>query len=143
MRLFIIPLLVMVLVQGIKLLLEAARGNFSWEHLNNYGGMPSAHAALASSLATILFIDRGWDDTALAVSIILFFIVVRDATGFRRQLGLHAKLINMVVKDLDRAKEYKYPVLNERLGHTPWQVTVGTISGVILTFLLAYGLPYF
>jgi acid phosphatase family membrane protein YuiD len=143
MRLFIIPLLVMVLVQTIKLLLEAARGNFSWEHLNNYGGMPSAHAALASSLVTMLYIDSGWDSGAFAVAIILFFIVVRDATGFRRQLGLHAKLINMVVKDLDRAKEYKYPVLNERLGHTPWQVTVGTLSGVAITYLLTMFLPYF
>ncbi len=143
MRLFIIPLLVMVIVQGIKLLLEAARGNFSWEHLNNYGGMPSAHSALASSLATILFIDRGWDDAALAVGIILFFIVVRDATGFRRQLGLHAKLINMVVKDLDQTKEYKYPVLNERLGHTPWQVIVGSLAGIALTYILAIFLPYF
>jgi len=143
MRLFIIPLLVMVLVQAIKLILEAVRGNFSWEHLNNYGGMPSAHAALASSLATIIFIDKGWGDAALAVGIILFFIVVRDATGFRRQLGLHATLINLIIKDLDKVKEYKYPILNERLGHTPWQVTVGIVSGIALTFLATGFLPYF
>jgi acid phosphatase family membrane protein YuiD len=49
----------------------------------------------------------------------------------------------MVVKDLDKAKEYKYPVLNERLGHTPWQVTVGTLAGIVLTFLLTNFLPYF
>lgn len=34
-------------------------------------------------------------------------------------------------------------VFNERLGHTPWQVTVGTLSGVAITYLLTMFLPYF
>lgn len=143
MRLFIVPLIVMILAQATKLISEALRGNFSWEHFNNYGGMPSAHGALASSLVTILYLEQGLGDAALAVAVILFFIVVRDATGFRRQLGLHAELINLMIKDLGKAKEYKYPVLNQRLGHTPTQVLAGTIFGVVVTYIITLALPYF
>ncbi|MFH0874181.1 MAG: divergent PAP2 family protein [Candidatus Komeilibacteria bacterium] len=143
MRLLLIPFGVMVIVQIGKLVFELLRGNFSWEHLNEYGGMPSAHSALAASLVTLLYLDQGMGDAALAVAFVLFIVIIRDASGFRRQLGVHAQMINRLIKELPEAEEYKYPVLNERLGHTPAQVIVGTVAGIILTYLVIYLLPYF
>lgn len=142
MRLLVIPFGVMVIVQIGKLLLELIRGNFTWEHLNEYGGMPSAHSALAASLVTLLYLEQGLGDAALAVAFVLFIVIIRDASGFRRQLGLHAKMINRLVKELPDAEEYKYPVLTERLGHTPAQVIIGTLCGIILTYVIVYLIPW-
>ncbi len=142
MRLLLLPFGVMVVVQLAKLLLEFFRGNFSWEHLNEYGGMPSAHSALAASLVTLLYLDQGLGDAALAVAFVLFIVIIRDASGFRRQLGVHARMINRLVKELPDAEEYKYPVLTERLGHTPAQVIVGTIVGIALTYVAVYFWPW-
>ena len=142
MRLLLLPFGVMVVVQLAKLLLEFFRCNFSWEHLNEYGGMPSAHSALASSLVTLLYLDQGLGDAALAVAFVLFIVIIRDASGFRRQLGVHARMINRLVKELPDAEEYKYPVLTERLRHTPAQVIVGTVAGIALTYAVVYFWPW-
>ncbi len=139
----LLPIAVMVVTQIIKLLMETVRGNFSWEHLNNYGGMPSAHAALLSSLLYLMVYLSGWESEVSIIALVLLIIVVRDATGFRQQLGLHAHLINRIIRDLPAGSSYKYPLLTERLGHTPAQVVVGIIAGVILTAIGIQLISYF
>ena len=52
-------------------------------------------------------------------------------------------MINRLVKELPDAEEYKYPVLTERLGHTPKQVIVGAAAGLILTYVVTFFWPYF
>jgi uncharacterized protein len=137
MHLFLIPLAVMIITQAIKLSLEYYEGNFSWSHVNSYGGMPSSHAAFVASLSYILARFEGIDSPAFAVSLILLIIVLRDAMGFRWQLGIHGKILNMLIKELPATKEYQFPVLSERLGHTPLEVTVGLATGIILSMLAA------
>jgi len=122
-------------VQALKMLAEGLNGKFSWQHLNNYGGMPSAHAALLGSLATMMIYKFGWDSDSAAISLIFLFVVIRDALGFRWQLGIHAQIINRLIKDLPDRLEYKYPVLNERLGHTALEVTVGLLIGILASYL--------
>src|SRR3989344_2624701 len=136
MSLFIIPIVVMFATQGLKLLLEGWRGQFNWQDVNNYGGMPSAHSALLASLIYMLVYDNGdLSGPAIAVAIVLLVVIVRDAVGFRRQLGLHAAILNRLIKDLPDDKEYKYPVLTERLGHTVPEVIVGLLVGLVLSYL--------
>ena len=140
MRLFIIPLLVMVVTQAIKMTIEAYRGTFTWSHLNSYGGMPSSHAALAASLSCTLAYFEGMDSAAFAVSLVLLVIIIRDAMGFRRQLGVHGSILNKLIKELPDRREYQFPVLSERLGHSPAEVTVGLIVGILGTLAV---IPFF
>ncbi|OGY92902.1 MAG: hypothetical protein A3B31_00875 [Candidatus Komeilibacteria bacterium RIFCSPLOWO2_01_FULL_53_11] len=133
MRFFIIPLLVMVVTQGIKMLIEASKGTFEWSHVNGYGGMPSSHVALATSLSYTIAYFEGLASPAFAVSLILLVILLRDATGYRYQLGIHGRILNGLIKELPDRKEYKYPILSERIGHTPAEVTVGVIAGAMLS----------
>jgi uncharacterized protein len=140
MRLFIIPLIAMVVTQGIKLTLELARGKFSWRNMNGYGGMPSSHSAMATSLCYTIGYFEGFANPAFAISLILLVIILRDATGFRYQLGLHGGLLNKLVKELPDRQEYKFPIVNDRLGHTVAEVIVGVLTGVILTIIL---IPFF
>lgn len=140
MHFFIIPLLVMVVTQAIKLTIEIYHGNFAWSHVNSYGGMPSSHAALVASLAMTIAYFEGVRTAAFAVAIVTFIIIVRDAMGFRYQLGIHGRILNQLIKELPDRDEYKYPILSERLGHTLPEVTVGIIVGIAGTLAL---LPLF
>ena len=135
MSLFLVPIAIMFGVQALKMFAEGLNGKFSWQHLNNYGGMPSAHTALLGSLTFMLIYNYGWNSDSAAISLILLFIVIRDALGFRWQLGIHAQIINRLIKDLPDKMEYKYPVLNERLGHTALEVAVGLLIGILTSYL--------
>lgn len=139
MHLFIIPLAVMLVTQGIKMAIEYSKGTFSWTHVNGYGGMPSSHAALVTSLAYTMGYYEGVRSPAFALALILFAVVLRDALGIRYQLGVHGKIINRLVKELPDREEYKFPILTERLGHTIPEVSAGIAVGLLLT-ALAIGL---
>ena len=51
----IIPLIVGITSQVLKLLTDSVRGNFDLKNLLiSYGGMPRAHTALATSITTLV-----------------------------------------------------------------------------------------
>jgi len=102
--------------------------------------MPSGHAATVSSLATIVGLIEGWHSPLFAISFIVAFLTIRDAVGIRMYLGEHGKTLNRLVQDLDEDKmlDQKYPHLLERIGHTPLQVTVGAIFGILISLVGFY-----
>ncbi len=133
----IIPLGVALLTQLIiKQLIELAKGQFSWKNLTAYGGMPSAHTALVTSLTTIIGIQEGLNNPSFALSFFFAVIVITDAIGFRGYLTEHSKTINKLIIDLPDELEYKYKTLNERISHTITQVITGALTGIVLTYLL-------
>ena len=99
------------------------------------GGMPSSHSAVVSSTAVSCGIIYGYDSPIFAVSAILAMIVMKDATGIRREAGKQAVVINQISEELGQKREkFADITLHELLGHTPLQV----ICGAILGFLMAY-----
>jgi uncharacterized protein len=133
----LIPLGIALLTQlVVKQLIEALRGKFSWKNLMAYGGMPSAHSALVTSLATVIGFQEGLNSSAFALSFFFAIIVITDAIGFRGYLTEHSKAINKLIIDLPDELEYKYKTLNERISHTMSQVIAGVLTGFILTYLL-------
>jgi acid phosphatase family membrane protein YuiD len=132
-----IPILCGVTTQLIKFTIQAIKGELRWASLQEYGGMPSAHTAFVVSLSTVVGLHEGISSAAFAVSVIFALLIIRDAIGLRQYLSQHSKILNMLIKDLPDDIEEKYPHrLAERLGHTPWQATVGGTIG----FVMAYGL---
>lgn len=127
----LLPLLSGLIAQTLKYLIRTNKKKFGIKHLMAYSGMPSAHSALIISLATIMGLELGPDSPPFAISTILAIIVIRDALGIRRYLGLHGKTLNVLVKDLsnDNILEEEYPRLLEHIGHTPLQVIVGALIG--------------
>ena len=140
-RLFIIPIAIMFLNQLIKVIIEITKGNFSLPVLLSYGGMPSSHAALVTSLATVIGYYQGIKSPEFAISIVLAIIIIRDASGIRYQLGTQGQTINKLVKELPDNREYSFPVLSEKFGHKNIEVFVGILVGFILTFLFIAFLP--
>jgi len=103
-----------------------------WKDLLVTGGMPSSHSAFVVSLATIIYLVEGVS-TAFAISLVLAFIVVRDAFGVRRTVGEEVVVINQMLKKLKLHKETHFS-----MGHTPLQVLVGSLLG----FVVALGVFY-
>ena len=80
--------------------------------LIGYGGLPSNHSAIVASTAALIAFKEGLSHPALGVAVTLAFIVLLDANSLRRQVGLHASVINR----LNAGNEEKK--LRERMGHT-------------------------
>ncbi len=131
--LFIVPIVSALLAQTIKMVINAIKGKFSWNDLNNYGGMPSSHASLVISLSAIVGYYEGFNSTAFAISLILALIVIRDAGGIRQVLGKHATQINNIIDNRESSEAYKYTRLNETIGHTPLQLFFGSLLGIVIT----------
>ena len=135
-QLFLIPIIVMILNQVLKVIFEMTQGKFTWFSILSYGGMPSSHAAVVTSLAYVMAYQEGFNSPSFALALILALLTLRDATGIRWQIGKNSKLINQLIKELPDEKEYHYPVLEERFGHKNSEVLVGILLGLVATFLL-------
>jgi acid phosphatase family membrane protein YuiD len=133
-ELVLIPIAVAVITQALKLIIDGIPNNFTWQSLlNNYGGMPSSHTAYVTALTTAVWLREGLDSTAFAISLVLMIVVIRDAIGFRQEIGKNALLTNTLSQQIFGNKA---EVLTEQIGHTRAEVFVGLIVGFLLTVIL-------
>ena len=127
--------------QMLKVLTGAFREReFSFvELLFGTGGMPSSHTAAVTSLTVACGMSQGLSSAAFAVSCLLTLIVMRDATGVRREAGKQARVLNLIMEDLFKSTDQENidRNLKELVGHTPLQVFVGFIVGLGIPFLMA------
>ena len=105
------------------------------------GGMPSSHSALVSALSAGIGWELGFDNPVFALSIGVSLIVMYDASGIRRSAGMQAIEINKIALELDKNKEV---FLKESLGHTKFEVFVGSLVGPLITIpgIVFLGSPY-
>jgi uncharacterized protein len=114
---------------------------WDWSWIISSGGMPSAHTSAVTSLAVAIGIKQGWDSPAFAISTVVGIIVMYDATGVRRQAGMHARVLNQLVDDftmlLGELRHFKGTTsretrvkLKEILGHQPIEVFTGAWFGI-------------
>jgi len=96
------------------------------------GGMPSSHSAGVMGLSTSVGLINGFNSVEFAIALGFAFIVMYDAAGVRRAAGKQAACLNKIIMDIYK-QELKEAggKLKELLGHTPLQVFVGAIFGVI------------
>lgn len=95
------------------------------------GGMPSSHSSTVTALATAIAIKEGINSSFFAITIIFAIIVMYDASGVRLAVSKQAKILN----DFFHGKIRDYKQLNEFVGHTPYQVIVGAILGIVVAVL--------
>ncbi len=94
--------------------------------------MPSSHSAVVAGLATLIGKYEGLNSAVFAVSLIMAFVVMYDACGVRRAAGKQAELLNKIVETPGLTGLQVQEKLIEVLGHTPVQVFVGALIGVIV-----------
>lgn len=96
------------------------------------GGMPSSHSAGVMGLSTTVGLIAGFDSLVFAVALGYALVTMYDATGIRRAAGKTAACLNRMMDDF-----YKHDVkavggkLKELLGHTPLEVIMGALFGVL------------
>ncbi len=124
------PFLAWTVAGSLKFAINSFRAKQLAFGLIGYGGLPSNHSAIVSSIAALIAWREGVAHPAFGVAIALAFIVLLDANSLRRQIGLQAKAINT----LSRGQAESTP-LRERIGHTRIEI----IAGVIVGCVVAYG----
>jgi len=100
------------------------------------GGMPSSHSALVTGLATATGRLEGVGSAAFAISVVLASIVMYDAAGVRRAVSLQARILNQMLDEVFQGHPIAEQRLRELIGHTPIQVLVGGLLGVVVGILL-------
>lgn len=98
--------------------------------------MPSSHSAVVTSLAAMVGKAYGIDSAIFAVSLIFAFVVMYDAAGIRRAAGKQAKILNKIVETPGLTGVEVSEKLVEVLGHTPIQVLVGAMIGVVVGIIV-------
>lgn len=112
--------------------------SFVAERLVGSGGMPSSHSATVCALSTATALTCGIGSTEFAIACILAIIVMYDAMGVRRETGIQAKIINKMMELFNNMNQEisTEDKLKEFVGHTPLQVLVGAILGVIIALII-------
>lgn len=132
-----IPLLIWFFIQLFKVIIDLIiNKKFNFKRIMGAGGMPSSHSAVVTSLATLIGKNEGVDTSLFAVSVIFAMIVMYDAAGVRRAAGKQARLLNKIVETPGLTNLQVQEKLVEVLGHTPLQVIVGAIIGIIVGLLV-------
>lgn len=107
---------------------------FVAERLVGGGGMPSSHSATVCALATATGIRYGGGSFEFALAAVFAIVVMYDAMGVRQETGKQGKVLNEMMeiftqmgKNIDAEK-----ALKEFVGHTPLQVLMGAILGIVI-----------
>jgi len=138
MEILIVSICAWAIAQLIKVIVVLVeKKQFDFRVLVASGGMPSSHSAIVSALTTSIAIVDGVESVAFAISVILSLIVIYDSAGVRRSVGKQAVVLNRIVKELRERRHISYfeKDLRELMGHSTFQVIVGTGLGVAVSFI--------
>jgi acid phosphatase family membrane protein YuiD len=105
-------------------------------HMVSPGGMPSAHSALVTALATVVGRLDGIQSSLFAVAAVFAGIVMYDAAGVRLAVSRQARILNKMIDDFYHSREFDEQRLRELVGHTPIQVFAGALLGFAFGVLL-------
>lgn len=129
----IVPILTWFFIQTFKVIWDlVTTKKFNFKRILGAGGMPSSHTAVVMSLSTLIGKEFGFNSPIFALSMVFAFVVMYDAAGVRRAAGKQATLLNKIVETPGLSDLEVQERLVEVLGHTPTQVIVGAIIGIIV-----------
>ncbi len=138
-QIFISAILGWFVAQVLKTLIHMVISKkFVAERMVGSGGMPSSHSATVCALATSSGMRYGAGSFEFAISMMLAIIVMYDAMGVRRETGKQGRVLNEMLEVFTNmgnrisAEER----LKEFVGHTPLQVLMGALLGIIIALFV-------
>jgi acid phosphatase family membrane protein YuiD len=133
----VIPVIAWAIAQSLKVITDSVRHrHLDLARLGSSGGMPSSHTAMVACLTTLIGIHLSVRSAEFAISAIFSAVVMYDAAGVRRAVGVQARVLNRIVDDLLRQEGIKEDRLRELIGHTPFEVYAGGLLGIGLALLI-------
>ena len=145
-QVILVTLLCSLIAQLFKLVTKLFKtGKLDLRIMAKTGGMPSSHSSCTMGMAVSVGLIEGFNSVSFAIALCLAMIVMYDAAGVRRTVGLQAKVLNQMVTELfsdhphlssERIKEF--------LGHTPIEVLVGAALGSAIAWAFnTWAVPHF
>ncbi len=135
-KVLIIAIIAWFVAQILKVLLSIIKNKeIDFTRFVGSGGMPSSHSSFSMALTTSIGKIYGWSSPLFAVSLSFSLIVMYDAAGVRRAAGKQAEILNKIVHDIHYNKKITEERLIELLGHTPVEVFMGALLGIIIANL--------
>lgn len=130
-----VTFLVWLCIQTFKVIYDlVTTKKFNFRRIMGAGGMPSSHSAVVACMATLIGRNEGFDSPIFGLSLLFAMVVMYDAAGVRRAAGKQAHLLNKIIETPGLTGVEVQERLVEVLGHTPLQVVVGAIIGIVVGF---------
>jgi len=138
--LFIVPILIWLITQIIKILFDIIEEKkFDFAFFRRAGWFPSVHSSISSSITTLMRLKYWLDSPYFALALIFSFLFWYDAMNVRYEAWKHAQYIKEIIiqfKQNFKIKPVKSLSLKERLGHTFLEVIAWVIVWFTLTVLI-------
>jgi len=136
-QVIVVTILCSFIAQMIKIIGKLIRtGKLDLRLLSKTGGMPSSHSCCTAGMAVSVGIIDGFNSVSFAIAFCLAIIVMYDAAGIRRSVGVQGRILNEMVNELfsDHPK-LSSERIKEFLGHTPIEVFVGAALGTAIAYI--------
>jgi acid phosphatase family membrane protein YuiD len=135
-KVLIATMLGFLIAQVLKIPTEYLRSRrWMWAMFFAAGGMPSSHSALMVAATLSIGLYHGFDNPIFALGVAITMIVAHDASGVRRQAGMHAERINVLFEELLKGHMWDENDLREVIGHTPLEVVGGILLGLLVAII--------
>lgn len=118
-----------LVAQAIKFALTLRKDGVRLQDFWASGGMPSSHTGFMAALTTVIGLQEGFYSSIFGLALAITGVIVYDAMGVRRTVGEHTDAI----RELQKSDHLRSRViLNDAKGHTPAEVCIGGLVGIIV-----------
>ncbi len=127
-----------IAAQALKIIsyyIENRKINFS--RFFETGGMPSSHASTAMALTTMVGLEAGFNSVLFVMTLFFSCVIMYDAAGVRRAAGKQAAVLNKIMEEFIESKHLNEHKLAELLGHTPLEVFMGALLGILIGIIFS------
>ncbi len=98
------------------------------------GGMPSSHSSMITALGTAIGIEEGVNSPSFLIAFFFATIVIRDAVGVRRTIGILGKKFNELAQKHNAMEGHEVVEMVEVVeGHSTSEVFVGVLLGFFVS----------
>jgi acid phosphatase family membrane protein YuiD len=98
------------------------------------GGMPSSHSATMMAVWTVILLNDGVTSGLFGLASVVALIVLYDAVKVRRSSGEQGVALLALMKEQNST----IPKPRVAMGHTPLEVLVGSLLGIIVGICTFY-----
>ena len=125
MKYIVLPFLAWVISGCLKFAVNTLRSGKEALKLIGYGGFPSTHTTIISSVVFLAGFSKGFTTPVFSLGLGVLLVVVIDAHGLRRRVGEQAEVLNQLKTGAP---------LRECMGHSWLEIGGGLALGAVLGY---------